>query len=80
MRVLGTCAQGGHAAVPQGEHGGHVLGTWHMHWSSSVQASVGGYFSVPARTQIWWDLIPTDIDGDPQSVGPGLVDPRDLGG
>ena len=24
-------------------------------------------------------LIPTDIDGDPQSVGPGLVDPRDLG-
>jgi hypothetical protein len=44
-----------------------------------LEKSVGGYFSVPARTQIWWDLIPTDIDGDPQSGGLGLVDPRDLG-
>ena len=43
--------------------------------SMRVEGHVGGYISVPARTQISWDLIPTDIDGDPQSVGPGLVDP-----
>jgi hypothetical protein len=48
----------------------HLLGP-----SPGSEAPVGGYISVPARTQISWDLIPTDIDGDLRRVGPGLVDP-----
>ena len=54
---------------------GHLVYGWVRNAAELLEklGVVGGYFSVPARIQISWDLVG-------QSVGPGLVGPELLAG